>query len=98
MKLDHFLLNDNAETSQTDIDEIVSDIGVLFNDTSKSTFGYKTTKKNHGVNEHNKSKPWFNRDCRKTRNLYYKTRLKNYENCVISLIYWIQMYVKAMVK
>ena len=45
MKLDHFLLNDNAEASQTNIDEIVSGIGVLFSDTSKSTFGYKTTKK-----------------------------------------------------
>ena len=53
MKLDHFLQNDNTETLQTDIDEIVSDIGVLFSDTSKNTFGYKTTKKNHEANEHN---------------------------------------------
>ena len=69
-----FFQNDNAETSQNDIDEIISYIGVLFSDTSKSTFGYKTTKKSHGAKEHNKSKPWFNRDCRGARNLYNKTR------------------------
>ena len=74
MKLGHFLQNDNAETSQNDIDEIISDIGVLFSETSKSTFRYKTTKKSHGAKEHDKPKPWFNRDCRRARTLYNKTR------------------------
>ena len=80
MKLDHFLQN-NVETSQNDIDEIISDIGVLFSDTSKSTFGYKTTKKSQGAKEHNKSKPWFNRDCRNARNLY----IIKHDICIINI-------------
>ena len=39
MRLDQLTHSDSSETSQNDIDEIISDIGSLFSESAKSTFG-----------------------------------------------------------
>ena len=62
-----------TEITQNDIDSIVQRIGTIFEKTSKTSFGYASRKKIN-VNQDKKIKPWFNYDCRNTRNLYHQTR------------------------
>ena len=72
MRLDHLTHSDSFETSQNDINEIISDIGSLFiSESAKSRFGYKNAQNNRGVTKKCKSKPWFHRECKTARNLYH---------------------------
>ena len=68
-KISH-LLNSNT-TIQSDIDKIVGEIGVLFEESAKNSFGYLRPKNNK---KSKFSKPWFNFSCRKARNVYHIAR------------------------
>ena len=69
MRLDHLI--DNKRVDGNEIDDIVRDIGLLFNTSAKDTFGHT---KVFSVNKRSNSKPWFNYECKRERNLYHKTR------------------------
>ncbi|MCG8112265.1 MAG: reverse transcriptase domain-containing protein [Candidatus Thiodiazotropha taylori] len=69
--LDKLMNTNNEDISKTDIDAVVNDISSLFIESSKSTFGYRTTSTKNNRYE---SKPWFNGECRRARNIYHKTR------------------------
>lgn len=58
--------------TQSAIDSIVTDIGNLFAENSKGTFGM-VLRTNHKP-KHNKNRAWFNKDCHRMRNIYHKTR------------------------
>ena len=66
-------LHDKERSSvcKDDIDSIINDIGSLFVNCSKETFGYKKQKQE---SKYSKFKPWFNRECINARNLYHKVR------------------------
>ena len=72
-KLDQLLEKGTASICKDSIDDIIDSIGSLFVSCSRDTFGYKQIKKK---NSPSKFKPWFNRDCISTRNLYHKVRKK----------------------
>ena len=61
-----------TEITQSDIDSIVQHIGTIFEKTSKASFGY-ASRKQSTVNHDKNTKPWFNKECRNTRNLYHQT-------------------------
>ena len=69
MRLDHLI--DSKGVQKDDIDDIVKDIGLLFNNSAKHTFGHKNV---FLENKLSNSKPWFNYECKRARNLYHKTR------------------------
>ena len=79
-KLDQLLEKGTASICKDSIDDIIDSIGSLFVSCSRDTFGYKQIKKK---NSPSKFKPWFNRDCISTRNLYHKVRKKynQHKNC-----------------
>ena len=54
-----------------DIDSIVQDIGNLFQTTAEVTFGHT---KSHQTKSTSTGKPWFNRECRRARNLFHYAR------------------------
>ena len=64
------LLNGNTIT-QSDIDEIVGEIGAIFEENAKNSFGYLRPTNNK---KSKFSKPWFNFNCRKARNIYHVAR------------------------
>ena len=73
MKLDK--LTDSLEISQTNIDEITSDIANLFKNCSKQTFGTITkSKMNSNKFPLRVTHPWFDRTCKRSRDIYHKTR------------------------
>ena len=64
------LLNGNTIT-QPDIDEVVGEIGAIFEENAKNSFGYLRPTNNK---KSKFSKPWFNFNCRKARNMYHVAR------------------------
>ncbi|XP_053380331.1 uncharacterized protein LOC128548841 [Mercenaria mercenaria] len=74
MKLDEIV--DCNNMTQNNIDEIVSDIGKLFNDCSKQSFGVIQNRANtyRNNNRIENNFPWFDRSCHNARNIYHKTR------------------------
>ncbi|MEW8546419.1 MAG: endonuclease/exonuclease/phosphatase family protein, partial [Candidatus Thiodiazotropha sp.] len=69
LRLDHLIENNRVD--KDDIDDIVRDIGLLFNNCAKDTFGQTNVFSKH---KQSISKPWFNHECKRARNLYHKTR------------------------
>ena len=59
------------EIKSFDIDSIVQDIGNLFQSTAEVTFGHT---KPHQTKNTSTGKPWFNRECRRARNLFHYAR------------------------
>lgn len=61
------------EIEQIEMDDIVADIGCLFENGAKKTFG--CIKQKSDLNQPvNKKKPWFNTECRNARNQYHNAR------------------------
>lgn len=56
------------------IDDLFLDLQNIFVDNAKNTFGTHTPKKR--LNDHNKSKPWFNKTCAEKRKEFNKLRDK----------------------
>ena len=82
-KLEEMSVNDNMQTNQQQINDIVSDIGKIFINAANDTFG-KTGVKSKFY-KHANSKPYFNRKCSVSRKKFHKARkrysfLKNAEN------------------
>ena len=71
-KLDNLLASEDKVIRKTDVDDIITCIGTLFETCSKETFGYTETRERN--DKYIKFKPWFNRACISARNLYHKTR------------------------
>ena len=69
LRLDHLLASKRVE--KYEIDDIVRDIGMLFDNCTKDTFGHQ---KIFPENKRSESKLWFNYECKRARNLYHKTR------------------------
>ena len=67
----------DGNLSLNSVNDIVKNIGSLFKTCSKQTFGEK---KKVSPNFKNKIAPWFNLECRKSRNLYH-----NVEECIINI-------------
>ena len=67
------LLSRSPEITQNDINSIVENIGVIFEKSAKLSFGYAGKNKST-ITQDIKIKPWFNNECRSTRNLYHYTR------------------------
>ena len=66
---------DQHTTTKTDIDDIVMDIGSLFQSCSNETFGApKPEVKSEMFVKYANLKPWSNSTCIRARNLYHKTR------------------------
>ena len=59
------------EIKSFDIDSIVQGIGNLFQSTAEVTFGHT---KPHQTKNTSTGKPWFNRECRRARNLFHYAR------------------------
>ncbi|MEW8546328.1 MAG: reverse transcriptase family protein [Candidatus Thiodiazotropha sp.] len=73
VKLDKIL--DQNLTTKADIDDIVMDIGNLFETCTNETFGApKSGIKHEKYAKYDNFKPWFNSTCIRARNLYHKTR------------------------
>ena len=73
IKLDKIL--DKNLVTKTDIDDIVLDIGNMFQSCANETFGVpKPTLKHEKYAKYESFKPWFNNTCIRARNLYHKTR------------------------
>lgn len=72
-KLDQLV--ENNTNIQTEIDDVVSDISLLFNNCSKISFG-TVNSAGKEVNECTlkNNYPWFNRSCHRMRDVYHKTR------------------------
>ena len=82
-KLEEMSLSDISEITQSDINEIVTEIGKNFTNLANDTFGKISTGKKYF--KHEDSKPWFNRKCSISRKKFHKARkrysfLKNAEN------------------
>ena len=71
MKLDQLL--EKPSVIYNDVNEVVSDIGTLFESASITTFGYKKSS-NKPIDKYANFKPWFNKQCINARNTYHKTR------------------------
>ena len=71
MKLDQLL--EKPSVIYDDVNEVVSDIGTLFESASITTFGYKKSS-NKQIDKYANFKPWFNKQCINARNTYHKTR------------------------
>ena len=70
----HKILDQNLVT-KADIDDIVLDIGNMFQSCANETFGVpKPTLKHEKYAKYESLKPWFNDICIRARNLYHKTR------------------------
>ena len=69
MKLDKLIETDGITDIQ--INEVVSNINVLFENCAKQSFGSKTVKTD---NKYSSFKLWFNRSCINARNIFHKTR------------------------
>ena len=54
-----------------EIDNIVQDIGNLFQSTAEVTFGHTLSQQAKSTST---GKPWFNRECRRARNLFHYAR------------------------
>ena len=66
---------DQHTTTKTDIDDIVMDVGSLFQLCSNETFGaQKPELKSEKFIKYANFKPWFNSTCIRARNVYHKTR------------------------
>lgn len=65
-------LSNNESLCQADVDNIVTDIGKLFESCAAESFGQVRPERNIRVD--NSRKPWFNRDCRQMRNQYHYAR------------------------
>lgn len=65
-------LSNNESLCQADVDNIVTDIGKLFESCAAESFGQVRPERNIRVD--NSGKPWFNRDCRQMRNQYHYAR------------------------
>ena len=73
IKLDKIL--DQNLVTKADIDDIVLDIGNMFQSCANETFGVpKPTLKHEKYAKYESFKPWFNNTCIRARNLYHKTR------------------------
>ena len=73
MHLDKIMENDNA-ISKEEINEVVLEIGNLFESTAKETFGSIHIKNKKNKNTKPVIKPWFNTDCVRARNMYHRSR------------------------
>ncbi|MCG8049047.1 MAG: reverse transcriptase family protein [Candidatus Thiodiazotropha endolucinida] len=74
VQLDKILHKDMV--TKCDIDDIISDIGSVFESTAKTSFGLINTQKGKRTRKNTKSsfKPWFNTECFRIRNMYHKSR------------------------
>ena len=73
IKLDKIL--DQNLVKKADIDDIVLDIGNMFQSCANETFGVpKPTLKYEKYAKYENYKPWFKDTCIRARNLYHKTR------------------------
>ena len=70
MHLDRIQSKNNV--SKGEIDNIVSELGALFESTAQETFGSIKKKKSTGKKSH--FKPWFNVEWFRKRNLYHRSR------------------------
>lgn len=68
------IIQSKTNISKADIDDIVSDIEILFESTAHETFGSVIKKKKKSKTKKPQSKPWFNAECLQSRNMYHKTR------------------------
>ena len=74
IQLDKMLNAENGASKQ-EIDEIVLQIGFLFNSTARNTFGTKYIRTDTKIkNRRSCFKPWFNTQCFQALNLYHKSR------------------------
>ena len=64
-------LLENQSITSTGINDIVSDIERLFEDTYKNTFGFK---RNKPADKYSSFKPWLNHSYIEVRNIYHNTR------------------------
>lgn len=64
-------LIDADDITETQVNEIVGSINVLFENCAKESFGSKIIK---NKNKYSSFKPWFNRSCANARNIFHKTR------------------------
>ena len=72
MHLDKIQSKNNV--SKEEIDNIVSEIGALFESTAQETFGSINTKKKKNTGKKSHFKPWFNAECFRARNMYHRSR------------------------
>ena len=69
MQLDK--IHNSSKVTKCEIDEIVLKIGSLFDSSCRETFGMQNVFTN---NKQSGSKPWFNTQCTRARNIYHKAR------------------------
>ena len=72
MHLDKIQSKNNV--CKEEIDNIVSEIGALFESTAQETFGSINTKKKKNTGKKSHIKPWFNAECFRARNMYHRSR------------------------
>lgn len=67
-------IQSKSTVSKEEINEIVSEIGTVFESTARTTFGSVNQKRKKCNTNKSQFKPWFNSECFQARNMYHKSR------------------------
>lgn len=70
-----FIRHEHGELlSDRDINSVIDDIGILFDDNAKNVFGTKSSLSHDDSNVRRKQTPWFNSKCRTSRKAFHEAR------------------------
>ena len=67
-------IQNKSNVSKEEIDNMVSEIGALFESTAQETVGSINTKKTKSTGKKSHFKPWFNAEYFRARNMYHRSR------------------------